>query len=92
MRMRWPLGRLTCSRRASLPGEETRATSSGLGQQSSRSEHITGDSQSPLLKVNQEVKDRTGTWADHPYVVELMPHQSHFFLQGVSISFAGRSV
>lgn len=27
--------------------------------------HVTGNSQSPLLKANQERKDRTGACADH---------------------------
>lgn len=51
--------------------------------------YATDNNQLPFLKTNQEVKDRAGTCADQ---VDLELHQSHFYLQGVSVSSAGLNV
>lgn len=51
--------------------------------------HVTGNNQSPSLKANQEMKDKAGARTDHTWAVDLGPHQSHFFLQGVAIYSAG---
>ena len=62
-----------------LPLEEPWATSLGLS-------YATGNNLSPLLKANQEGKDRAGTCAGHACAADLGPRHPHVFLQCVSMA------